>query len=183
MNTTTTAVTRQAQAGLVTVNEGEVRAHLAQIVTGAVEETLNQLLDAEADALCHFRHENRDFTINRIRAHALAGHLSAAQPGDDSWQLGLRFANISDDPVTVSIWFDKATARRIRERIWHPSQQITVGEDGSCVLTMAVTGLDTITRWRLSFGQHAMPLSPKRFVNKVQKAVKAVAIAYQIQQD
>ncbi len=35
MNTTTTDATRQAQAGLVTVNEGELRTHLDQIVTGA----------------------------------------------------------------------------------------------------------------------------------------------------
>lgn len=68
MNTTTIDHTRQAQAGLVTVNEGELRAHLDQIVTGAVEETLNQLLDAEADALCQARRYERTSTRQDTRA-------------------------------------------------------------------------------------------------------------------
>lgn len=68
MNTTTIDHTRQAQAGLVTVNEGELRAHLDQIVTGAVEETLNQLLDAEAEALCQARRYERTATRQDTRA-------------------------------------------------------------------------------------------------------------------
>jgi hypothetical protein len=88
----------------------------------------------------------------------------------------LRFANISDEPVCVSIWFDKESARRIRERIWHPSQHIEVNDaDGSCVLTMTVTGLETVTRWVLSFGRHAMPCSPKPFVKRIQREVNAMA--------
>jgi transposase-like protein len=37
---------------IVTVNEEEVRDHLAELVRGSVEQTLNQLLDVEADELC-----------------------------------------------------------------------------------------------------------------------------------
>ena len=101
---------------------------------------------------CHNRHENRDFAINRIRALTLLPAIFIP-PSQDTIrrQIGLRFANISDEPVTVSIWFDKESARRIRERVWHSSQHIEVNEaDGSCVLTMTVTGLDTVTRWRCS---------------------------------
>jgi len=72
MNTTTTDATRQAQPGLVTVNEGELKAHLDQIVTGAVEETLNQLLDAEADALCQARRYER----TAARQDTRAGHYT-----------------------------------------------------------------------------------------------------------
>lgn len=128
---------------------------------------------------CHFRHENRDFAINRIRSLTLLPS-TFTPPGQDTIrrQLGLRFANITDDPVTVSIKFDAEAARRIRERIWHASQQIAVDDDGTCILTMTVTGLETVTRWVLSFGPHAMPLAPKRFVHTVQKAIKAMATAH-----
>lgn len=34
------------------INDGEIRAHLTELVRGSVEETLNTLLDTEADALC-----------------------------------------------------------------------------------------------------------------------------------
>src|SRR5271154_5932572 len=37
---------------IVTVNEKEIHDHLAELVRGSVEETLNQLLDVEADELC-----------------------------------------------------------------------------------------------------------------------------------
>lgn len=130
---------------------------------------------------CHFRQEDRDFAINRIRALTLLP-TTFVPPSQDiiRRQLGLRFANISDEPVTVSIWFDKEAARRIRERIWHPSQHIEVNEaDGSCVLTMTVTGLDTVTRWLLSFGPHAMPRSPKRFVNRIKREVDAMVQCWQ----
>jgi len=124
---------------------------------------------------CHHRHENRDFAINRVRTLALLP-ATFSPPSQEAIlrQLGQRFANITDEPVTVSIRFDKESARRIRERIWHPSQQIEVKDDGACVLTMTVTGLDTVTRWVLSFGSHAVPLAPKRFVNNVTREIRAM---------
>jgi transposase-like protein len=75
MNTTTITGESQAQAGLVTINEGELRAHLDQIVTGAVEETLNQLLDAEAEALCQARRYERTATRQDTRAGHYARKL------------------------------------------------------------------------------------------------------------
>ncbi len=37
---------------IIEINDAEVRGHLRELVRGSVEETLNGLLDAEADALC-----------------------------------------------------------------------------------------------------------------------------------
>ena len=37
---------------IIEINDNEVRGHLRELVRGSVEETLNGLLDAEADALC-----------------------------------------------------------------------------------------------------------------------------------
>ena len=37
---------------IIEINDTEVRGHLRELVRGSVEETLNGLLDAEADALC-----------------------------------------------------------------------------------------------------------------------------------
>jgi putative transposase len=38
---------------IISIDEGEIRNHLDQMVKKSVEETLNSLLDAEADALCN----------------------------------------------------------------------------------------------------------------------------------
>lgn len=37
---------------IISIDEGEIRNHLDQMVKKSVEDTLNSLLDAEADALC-----------------------------------------------------------------------------------------------------------------------------------
>lgn len=36
----------------IQVNDGEIKAHLGELVRQSVEETLNGLLEAEADRLC-----------------------------------------------------------------------------------------------------------------------------------
>jgi transposase-like protein len=37
---------------VVSIDEAQIRDHLGELTRGAVEETLNAMLDAEADALC-----------------------------------------------------------------------------------------------------------------------------------
>ena len=55
---------------VVSVDEQELRAHVSEVVRQSVEETLNGLLDAEADALCQARRYER----NAQRAGTRAGH-------------------------------------------------------------------------------------------------------------
>lgn len=43
------------KAEIIRIDEGEIRSHVDQVVRGTVEETLNTLLEAEADALCGAR--------------------------------------------------------------------------------------------------------------------------------
>jgi len=55
---------------LIRIDEGEIRNHLDQIVRGTVEETLNALLEAEADAICRASRYER----SPERADTRAGH-------------------------------------------------------------------------------------------------------------
>jgi len=53
---------------------------------------------------CRLRHENRDFAINRIHALTLLTNVFTPLGTEEiRRRLGLRFANISAEPVTVSI--------------------------------------------------------------------------------
>jgi transposase-like protein len=54
----------------IQIDESRVRQHLGELVRGSVEETLNGLLDAEADHLCKARRYER----NPNRADTRAGH-------------------------------------------------------------------------------------------------------------
>jgi transposase-like protein len=52
MDTVQDAARTDTAQPLVTVNDGEVRNHLDEVVRSSVEETLNRLLEAEADQVC-----------------------------------------------------------------------------------------------------------------------------------
>jgi hypothetical protein len=61
---------------VVRIDDERIKGHLDRVVRGTVEETLNSLLDAEADRLCNAQ----------LRAHRgtprYAGRPLRAQPGD-----------------------------------------------------------------------------------------------------
>ena len=51
---------------VIQIDEGQVRGHLDEMVRSTVEETLNGLLDAEADRLCN-PISQRSCRLNAIR--------------------------------------------------------------------------------------------------------------------
>lgn len=59
---------------VVQIDEGRIQAHLDEVVRSTVEETLNALLDAEADRLCGAKKYERS---EKPRGHA-GGQLYAA---------------------------------------------------------------------------------------------------------
>ena len=52
----------------------------------------------------------------------------------------------------------------IKERSWHPSQQLKDRKDGSLVMTMDVCDDYTLRSWVLSFGRAARVLAPAPLV-------------------
>ena len=64
--------TTKRMGNVIRIDEGEIRGHLTELVKGTVEETLNAMLDAEADAMCH------------------AQRYGAASQGDSTTQQGSR---------------------------------------------------------------------------------------------
>ncbi|HYW78205.1 MAG TPA: transposase, partial [Thermoguttaceae bacterium] len=57
---------------IIRIDEGEIRSHVDEVVRGSVEETLNGLLDAEADQLC--RAQRCERSANRVDTRA--GHYT-----------------------------------------------------------------------------------------------------------
>ena len=72
---------------VVQIDEGKIRAHLDEVVRATVEETLNALLDAEADVLCGARKYERTEDRKDTRAgsyerqlHTKAGEVTLQVP-------------------------------------------------------------------------------------------------------
>lgn len=71
-DTTETEGKKDGSLNLVQFNEGEIKAHVDQVVRQTVEETLNMMLDEEADRLCQAQRYER----TPDRADTRAGHYS-----------------------------------------------------------------------------------------------------------
>ena len=72
---------------VVQIDDGKIRAHLDEVVRATVEETLNALLDAEADVLCGARKYERTEDRKDTRAgsydrqlHTKAGEVTLQVP-------------------------------------------------------------------------------------------------------
>ena len=72
---------------VVSINEGRIKDHLGEMVRGTVEETLNAMLDAEADALCGAQRYERSPDRIDTRAghydrnfHTKAGEVKLKMP-------------------------------------------------------------------------------------------------------
>jgi hypothetical protein len=50
-----TETTPSPLGNVITIDDERIKSHLDRVVRGSVEETLNALLDAEADRLCNHR--------------------------------------------------------------------------------------------------------------------------------
>lgn len=61
----------------------------------------------------------------------------------------------------VRIRFDASAAFYIRERRWHPTQELTELSDGGVELSLHLATLDEVERWILSWGTHAEVLAPQ----------------------
>ena len=66
---------RQPLGPVVQIDEGRIQAHLDEVVRSTVEETLNALLDAEADELCGARKYERTEARKDTRAGSYDRHL------------------------------------------------------------------------------------------------------------
>jgi predicted DNA-binding transcriptional regulator YafY len=66
----------------------------------------------------------------------------------------------SGEPVEVRLRFYPPAAARVRESIWHPSQQLREGPKGSVDMAVTVTGTVEITPWILGWGDAVEVLAP-----------------------
>ncbi len=116
-------------------------------------------------AWCEWRQNYRDFFLGRIREWKL---LSADPPflrdpsfNENSYLQAGFYLRHGEDLVTVRVLFSPYQARWIRERSYHPSQQIQEQEDGGLEMTLQVAGTSEIKRWLLGYGAEVEVLEPE----------------------
>ena len=74
----------------------------------------------------------------------------------------------------VVIRFDGFAAGYIREKRWHPSQQLRELKNGGAELRMKLSSLAEVQRWVLSWGGHAKVISPKELAEGVCESARRI---------
>jgi predicted DNA-binding transcriptional regulator YafY len=86
--------------------------------------------------------------------------------------------NQGTPPQDVKVWFEPRIARYVKERVWHPSQQIDEQPDGSLVLTLHVSNDWALRSWILGFGPLARVLAPPALAAEVSGELARAASQY-----
>ena len=124
---------------------------------------------------CHNRKEPRWFRVDRVESLKLLKDTFE----DPDFDREAHFADVFQHeaggiPTAISIWFDPVTAPYIRERRWHPSQQIEEHKDGSLTLNFVARGLQEVKRWVLYYGKGAVIKSPPELVEMIKEDISAM---------
>lgn len=80
--------------------------------------------------------------------------------------------------VTVTLRFAPAVARRVKESVWHQSQQIEDLPDGSCRYTVRVGSLLEFTPWVRQWGAAVEVLGPPEFRAQLAQEARAMLSLY-----
>lgn len=125
----------------------------------------------------HLRQDIRTFVPGRIQGLTPTGQTFSRPPRFSIEKiLQDSFGVVSGrGEFQVAIRFDNPAADYIREKRWHPSQQIKERPDGGLELHLKLSSLGEIQRWILGWGGQAIPLEPPELVAAVRAAATRLA--------
>lgn len=120
-------------------------------------------------SLCHTRKSIRTFAVSRITSAVILDQSFTLPPemtrdkvfGD---QMGIVWKK---NFHKVRIRFSREVAPYIKERRWHPHQEITSRRDGSLELSFTTNHLMEVKDWILSWGQQAKALAPRQLSDMI----------------
>ena len=80
----------------------------------------------------------------------------------------------------VRLRFSSVAARLVTERQWHPSQKLKEFRNGNVELEMAVSHLDDVWPWVLSWGKNVKVIQPKALRDRVITEAKTIQAQYEV---
>jgi predicted DNA-binding transcriptional regulator YafY len=121
--------------------------------------------------------ELRTFAVDRIEQISLTEErFEPLELPDDAFahSLGVN----QGTPERIELRFAPKIARYVRERVWHPSQQLADESDGSLRLTLDVVNDWALKSWILGFGGLVTVLAPRVLASEVAQEVEAARKNY-----
>jgi proteasome accessory factor B len=127
-------------------------------------------------AFDHLRNDVRTFVPARIQSVKLTGKRFAS-PRKFSLEKRLRDSfgvHSGQGEFNVVIRFNEFAADYIREKRWHPSQQVKELAGGGLELRLKLSSLGEVERWVLGWSGNAKVLQPPELVTSIQRAAELI---------
>ena len=119
----------------------------------------------------------RTFAVDRIRSlSVLEERFEPVELEEDAFahSLGVH----QGPPERVDIIFDPRIARYVKERMWHPSQEIEEQADGTVRVTLNVSNDFALRSWILGFGPLAKVVSPSTLAAQIVEELEGARKRY-----
>jgi predicted DNA-binding transcriptional regulator YafY len=121
-------------------------------------------------AHCHLRKDVRMFAVERIRSVSLTDHPY-------QMPLGFNVEEYVQDAlmvmrgrrIEVDLLFSKGAAAWVKDRLWHPSQELSLLKDGRLKMTLKVADTTELLGWILSFGSQVRVVRTDALRQKVKE--------------
>jgi proteasome accessory factor B len=110
--------------------------------------------------------ELRTFAVDRILGLSLTeDRFEPKELSEDAFahSLGVHHG----PPEQIAIAFEPQMSRYVRDRIWHPSQEIEERPDGGLILRLTVSNDWALRSWILGFGAHAKVVAPSALAAQI----------------
>ncbi|MBI5248094.1 MAG: YafY family transcriptional regulator [Desulfomonile tiedjei] len=130
--------------------------------------------------LCHLRNAVRTFAMDRIGNYKVLDepfHFPKDFNLEDYLQTA--FNVMRGEPRKIRIRFAPGAAHVVRERIWHPTQEIRELGDGGVEIFLEVPINYEITSWILGFGAAATVIEPDSLRSRIRDEHQAAAACYE----
>lgn len=121
--------------------------------------------------------ELRTFAVDRILGLSLTeDRFEPKDVSEDAFahSLGVHHGT----PERVEIAFEPQMGRYVRDRIWHPSQEIEERTDGGLVLRLTVSNDWALRSWILGFGALAKVVTPAELAAQIVDEVERMRARY-----
>jgi len=113
-------------------------------------------------AHCHLREDVRMFAVERIRSATLTDHPYQMPLGFDIESYVQDALTVMRGPrIRVELLFTKQTAAWVKDRIYHPSQKLSILKGGRLRMTLTVAETRELVGWILSFGDQVTVIQPE----------------------
>ena len=125
--------------------------------------------------------EMRTFKLERLERAQMLDETYEMPPGFDPDQYLETSWGImhGQETVEVVLQFSPNVASRVRESVWHPSQEIDDLRDGGCLFTVRISEPKEMRPWIRSWGPEVEVLSPPSVREAIAEEATRMAATYE----